>query len=113
MPVPPDQQVLQHCRLLKQLDILERARDPKAWHLIRSAFQQVIPIKANASLRRIVKPRDQIKDRRFTRTVWPDKGEHFTLVNLQGDVVDRHQPAKAQGDVFNFKQAHWTRSVLR
>jgi hypothetical protein len=113
MSMPPDKQVLQDRGLFKQFDVLKGPRDAKAGHLIRSMFEQILTIKADAPFGRIIEPRDQVKDRGFSGTVGADKGKNLALVDPQGDVVDRDKPTKPERDIINFKQAHWTRSVLR
>ena len=46
MRVAADQQVLQHGRVLEQLDVLERARDAEPGDLVRRALEQRRPSNA-------------------------------------------------------------------
>ena len=113
MAMPAHQQVLQNGRLFEQLDILERARNTEFRHLIRGIGQEVVAVKADLALCRIIKARNQVKDSRLARTVWTDQGKDFTSFDAERHVIDRDKAAKPQRDIFDLKQAHWIRSVLR
>ena len=113
MAVAPDEQVLQHGRLVEQLDVLEGARDAERGDLVRRARQDALALEAYVAFGRVVEPRDQVEDRRLAGPVRPDQREDLALLDGERNLVDRHDAAEAQGDVVDLEQAHRMRSVLR
>mgnify|MGYP006217864411 FL=1 len=104
--MPANEQVLQDGGLFKEFNILERARDAKARHLICRVLQQILAIKPDTPLSGIIESRDQVKDRGLPRPIWADKGKDFALIHLQGYVIDLNKSAKSERGIFYFKQAH-------
>ena len=111
--VAPDEKVLQHRRLVEQLDVLEGPRDPQRGDLVRRARQDALALEAYVALGGVVEPRDQVEDRRLAGPVRPDQREDLALLDGERNLVDRHDAAEAQGDVVDLEQAHRMRSVLR
>ena len=108
-----DEQVLQHGRLLEQLDVLKRAGDAEGGHVIGLEAQKILAVESDRPRGRRIETRHQIEQRRFSGAVRPDKREHFALIHMHGNVVYGDDAAKALRDILDFKKAHRTRSVFR
>ena len=78
MPVAADQQVLQHGRVLEQLDVLERARDAALRHVVRRAGH-LLPLEHDAARGRRIDQADQVEDRGLAGAVRPDDGVDLAL----------------------------------
>ncbi len=79
--MPSDKKVFKHRRLFKKLDVLKRPCDAKIGHARRFLLEKIMPVKADTARHRRIKPRDEVKDGGFPRTVRPDNGEDFALLD--------------------------------
>ena len=111
--VAAHKKIVQHRRLIEQFDVLERAGDAQAGHLVGWQFQQVFAVKCDLALDRCVKPRNQVEDRRFASAVGAHQGENLALFHVHAQLVHGGQPAEFQRDVFKRQKTHLSRSVFR
>ena len=114
MRVPADEQVLEHGRVLEQLDVLERAGDAEAGDLVRRAPAEVDAVELDRSRRRRVEPADEVEDRRLAGAVRADQREHLAARDVEGHAVDGADAAEADAEVLDREQrGHFSRSDLR
>ena len=104
--VAPHQHVLQHGHRAKELDVLERPRDPAHDDPVRRRAQQVVAVELDRAVVRPVDPRDQVEDGRFAGAVRADQPDDLTLVRVERDVVERDDPAEPPRYVLDCKQCH-------
>src|SRR5690606_26098529 len=97
--MPPDQQILQHRRLLEQLDVLECTGDTKAGNLVRPAVQYALACEADVAFHGVVEARDKVEEGRLAGPVRPDQRKDLALLDGEGDLVDGDDPAEAQRDI--------------
>jgi hypothetical protein len=69
VPVAADQEVLQHRRMLEELDVLEGTRDAKLGDAMRRDPGQVAVLVQDPPARGGVQQPDQVEDRRLARAV--------------------------------------------
>ena len=112
MPMAPDQQVLQHGRVLEQLDVLERARDAALRHMMRRAGDR-LSLEQDAARGRRVDEADQVEDRGLAGAVRPDDGVDLALVDRKAHTVDRDHAAETHAEIFDREEAHRSRSERR
>ena len=68
--------------------------------------EQALPVEAELARVRLVQTRHDVEERRLPRAVRPDQPDDLAGVDVQGDVVDRHDAAEPARDVANFEQRH-------
>jgi hypothetical protein len=83
-PVPAvrvvaDQQVLQHRRVLEQLDVLEGPGDAHLGHAVGRHVRQVVALERDGPGGGHVDPADQVEHRGLAGTVGADQGEDLAL----------------------------------
>ena len=67
---------------------------------------------ADHTFTRPVETGQTVEDSGLTGTVRPYDGDDLFLLHLQGHLIDRHQTAKAHGEVRNFQHlAHFGNSM--
>src|SRR5205085_11100382 len=105
-----EEQVLEHGRVLEQLDVLERARDSAPRDLVRRHARDVLVAEDEPPAVRIVDPRDQVEDGRLARAVRPDDREDLPLLDGEGDAVDGADAAEVDDEPVRRKERHRSRS---
>ena len=91
----PDQQVLQHGRVFKQLYVLKGSGDAELRYLLGFHAGDVMTVEMQRAATGLIKAADQIKDRRFAGAVGPDDGKHLTGLDRKTDIVNSDNAAKA------------------
>ena len=118
-----DQHVVQHRKRGKQPDILKCPGHPHMGDLIWGGGQFVgehplvlplvglfhlalgeilhhrLPQKRDPSVGGLVDPGDAVEGRGLARAIGADQRHDFSLVYLQGQVIDRYHASKLHGDV--------------
>src|SRR5439155_9083877 len=105
-----EQQVLQHGRVLEELDVLKRARDPAPRDLVRRHAGDVLVAEDQAAARRVVDPRDEIEDGRLARAVRTDDREDLPLFDGEGDAVDGANAAEVDDESVRGEEGQRRRS---
>ena len=116
MTVPANQQILQHCRLFKQLDILEGPADARMDDAMRRQLEQVVLTVVNRARRRLVEPADQVENRALAGTVRTDDREYLTGLYLERYVFNRMHAAEFDRQVADRQRpgpTHRRRAVFR
>ena len=93
--------VVENGHAFEQSDVLERASDALTRDLIGFQLRARFAFVQNLTLLRDVKARNDVQHRRFPGAVRADDGANFAFADVKRDVLDRHNAAKAQGDVFH------------
>src|SRR6185437_13648093 len=87
---------------------LERPRHPRALAdlMAQHALQQVVPVavQGQPADRGLVEAGDAVEDRGLAGAVGPDDRRDLARPGAERDVVDRHQPAEAHGQVLDLDQ---------
>ena len=96
--VAPDQHVLQGAHVGEQADVLERAGHARLGDPGRVAGQLLAPVE-DLARRRLQQPGEAVEERGLARPVGPDEADDLPLAHVEVDVVHRHQPAEALGDL--------------
>src|SRR6516164_7075793 len=79
--------------LAEQTDFLRDERDGAAQR--GDGYQaDVLAVDRNASRLDIEEPRDQVEDRRFSRTRWADEGNRAARRDRQRHPVECHRPGR-------------------
>src|SRR5258708_25541772 len=112
MPVPADQKVAEHGRILKQFDVLECAGDTELGDAEGGLFGNVLILEINLAGCRAVDPRDQVEDRAFAGTIGADDRENLALLHREADGVDRLQAAEMQRQILAAALTHRLRSAF-
>ena len=99
MRVPADQQVVQHGGMLKQLDVLEGARDTECGDLVRRLVGQFGAHVVDVARCRCVDAADQVEDGRLAGAIGADQGEHLTLFDIEADIVHSQDASKANTEI--------------
>ncbi|MNQ40279.1 hypothetical protein D3C85_539270 [compost metagenome] len=118
--VAPDQQVVQHRRMLEQLDVLEGARNAQRGNRVRRLLRERdrparLAMPGDLARGRRVDAADQVEHRRLARAVRADEREHLAAPHVEAHLVDRQHAAEAHAQVFRGKKdvvAHLSRSDL-
>ena len=113
MPVAAHEQVLQHARVLEELDVLEGSRDSEAGDFRGREAKQVLAREAQVALLRLVDAGDHIEERRLAGTVGADDGEDLAGLDRERDPLQCRDAAEAHSDAVHLQQAHRIRSVFR
>src|SRR5580704_13642791 len=108
--VPAKQQVLQHACMLKQLDVLEGARDAAARDLVRPHSGDVFALEQEPALGRVIDPAYKVEDRRLAGTVRADQGKDLARLDREADAIDGADAAETHGEPLRLEQAHRSRS---
>src|SRR5204863_9631552 len=111
--VAADEQVLQHGRVLEQLDVLELAGDAEAGDLVRRTAQQGLAVELDRPCRRRVEAADKIEHGRLAGAVRPDQGEDLAAPYLEADVVDGADPTEAHAEMRDREKRRRHRRHLR
>ena len=93
-----DQHVFQYEEVWKQPDVLERASDPRAQHLVRRQPQQLDIVEADAAGVGRSEPGDDVEQRRLAGAVRADHRHHTAGRHREVDLVQRHQAAEPHRD---------------
>ena len=110
MPVPADQQVAEHGRILEQFDVLEGAGDAEPGDAERRLLGDVLVLEVNPARGRGVDARDQVEDRALAGAVGADDRKDLALLDREIDGVDRLEAAEMQREIFGAEIAHRFRS---
>ena len=116
MTVPANQQILQHGRLFKKLDVLECPANTRMHDTMRRQLEQVMLTVVNRACRRLVEPADQVENRALPGTVRTDDREYLTGLYLERYVFNRMHAAKFDRQVSDRQclgPTHRRRSVFR
>ena len=109
----PDQQVLQHRRVLEELDVLEGAGDAEPGDSRCRAIQEAPSFEADIAFGRLVQARNQVEERGLAGAVRSHDGEDLALLHLERHPFERGDTAESQRRLPNLQQAHRIRSVFR
>ncbi len=110
MPVAPDQQVLQHRRMLEQFDVLEGARDPEFGHAVLREAREVAALEQDAARGRRIDESDQVEDRGLAGAVRPDNGVDLAALQFERDAIHGHHAAETNPKILHREEAHLSRS---
>ena len=113
--VAANQQVLQDRGEFEQFNILKGTRDAQCGYFMSGMVGQSECARwagvIDGPRAWVVDPADQIKNRRLTRTIGANQGEHFAGLNLKTDVFDGEHTAKADAQLLGRQDgAHLSRS---
>ncbi len=101
------QQVFENRHAGEQADVLERARDlglpvdAEAGQPLQQQLRAVGLAQRDHALGRLVEAGDAVEDRGLAGAVRADERGDVAAPGLEAEVVDRHQPAEAHGEVLN------------
>src|SRR5260370_19291558 len=112
MPVPADQKVAEHSRILEQFDVLECAGDTELGDAEGGLLGDVLILEINLARCRAVDPRDQVEDRTFAGSIGADDREYLALLYREADSVDRFQAAEMQRQILGAEITHRFRTDL-
>ena len=98
--VDADHHVLEGGHLAEQTDVLERPRDARARVIaLRLNPARSLALERDHPARERVHAGDGVEDGRLARAVRADEPEDLALVDVQGHVAERGDPAEPHGDV--------------
>jgi hypothetical protein len=103
-PLQCRQHVVLDAQPSERLDALERAAQAEAGAPRRRPPQQVATEEPDASGVRCPRPGDDVEQRRLPRTVRADDAEHLARFGVDADVVERDDPAEANGDLVDLER---------
>jgi len=78
-----DEQILEHGHVLEEDDVLEGPGDSESHDSVRRCSCQLPAFEQDAPAVRAVKPRDQIEERRLSRTIRADQPDDLPLLQLE------------------------------
>ncbi len=110
--VRADEHVLEDGHVLEQHDVLKRARDPESRHPIGRCSSQVFPLEHNAAAVRAVEAGDEIEERRLPGAVRPDQPDDLSLLQVERNIRESHDPTEPARDVLDRKKRHRTRDDM-
>jgi hypothetical protein len=110
--VTAEEQVLQHRRVLEQLDVLEGARDAPPGDLVGRHPRDVPLAEEQPSVARIVDPAHQVEDGGLAGAVGADDGEHLALIHLEAHAVERPDAPEVDAEAVRLEERHRRRSDL-
>src|SRR5262249_6730017 len=91
----------------EQLAMLECAGETETRDLVRRPPSDVASAKRDPSLAAI-NAADAIEHAGFARTIRPDQREQLAGVDRERHLVENHQAAEAQRQIFHFELSHTT-----
>src|SRR5262249_49419896 len=106
MTVPADEEVLQHGRVLEELDVLERARDAERGDPVRRQIVYFSILEKNPSRGGRIDQADQVENRRLARAIGANDREYFAAFYVKRHAVDRHHAPEADAEVIHLAEAH-------
>src|SRR6185312_13214167 len=102
--VGPDHDVLQRGHLAEQPDVLECAGDALARDLVTFDPAQRRAVEQHRPRARPVYTGDRVEAGGLARAVGSDQAENLTTADVEGDRVQRHEPAKLHRQILCFQQ---------
>src|SRR5215467_4312337 len=82
----------------EELDVLECAGQPVIDDSMAWIAQQVVPVEQDLTRVRRVHPGDAVEQGRFPGPIWADQPEDRAFLDVEGDVVQRDDPAEPDAD---------------
>ena len=101
-----DHNILNHAKLCKHLIILECSSHSQLDDILRPHALDLLSVKGDGSLRRLVQADEQIENRSFSRTVGADNRYNFPLIDVECGVIHRNQAAKVNCQILYIQQWH-------
>src|SRR5204863_3009442 len=101
VPVPADQKILQHRRMLEELDVLKCARDTELGNAVRRNIHQLAILEQDPPARSGVQQPDQIENRGLARTIRADDREDFAAFYLERDIIHGDHAAEVDAQVLD------------
>jgi hypothetical protein len=86
--------------------MLERPAYAKPAYLVRLAPAYLRAVEYDSPRVHRVKAGYQVERRCFSRPVWPDEAQYFTLFHVEIDIVHGGESAEANLEPFGFKDLH-------
>ena len=106
MLVTPEHQVVDRALIPEQLDILERPGDAAPGDVMAAQSGDPLAFEVHAARRGPVDPADAVERGRLPGAVGPDQREDRRTLDLEGDIVERGQPAKAHRESLHREEGH-------
>src|SRR3990167_4130739 len=95
--------VVEHAHALEQRQVLEGAGHAHHGHLVAVHVPEGLAAKGDGALLRRVNAIDAIEHGAFAGAIGPDDGADFVLLDVERNIGQRVDAAKAQADVFDIK----------
>src|SRR5882762_2423696 len=95
----PDAHIVQCGHEVEQPDVLERAGDAKAGHLVRFGPRDHTAVKYHFAACRLEEARDAVEQGGLAGAVRPDQREDLAAPDLEAYTIDCHQASEALGEV--------------
>jgi hypothetical protein len=104
-----EQQVLQHRRAFEQLDVLERAGNALAHHVVPCQARDLVAIEADAAAAGVEHACDEIQERCLARAVRTDHREDLSCADREAHVAHGLDAAKGQAQLLDLEEcaAQW------
>ena len=100
----PEQQVLQHAKLRKQLVVLERAGNAPLGRRVRRRLRDLRPVEDDRTVARVVGAGDAVEKAGLARAVWADDGKKLARLDGERNVVQRDDAAEPQRQIADLEQ---------
>ena len=94
-----DDDAVARCHTLEDRRFLKGAHDALARDGVRREARNDLAVERHFAARRLHERRDQLEDGRFSRAVGADDRQDLVRLDVERDVVDRHEAAVALGQV--------------
>ena len=94
--------VIQNAHAFEKRNILEGPRDALAGDFKGFHFRPAGAFVPDLPFLGMVKARNNIEHRGFPSAIGSDNRANFSLAHIKGNILDRHHPAKPQGDILHF-----------
>lgn len=111
--VAAHQQVAEHRRMIEQFDVLKGPRNPQFGDAMRGKMGDLFAFEEHLPACGLVEARDHVEHGGFACAVRADQGEHLARFYREAQTIDGFDPTKCDGQVPDFQQAHFIRSVFR
>ena len=98
MKVPGGHKIIHHTHGRIELDILESPCNAKLGHFMCGYRCDVLTLEIYTPCLRSVEPTDTIQQACLTGPIWSNDSQDFSPPYVEGDVTERLQPAKFEGE---------------
>ena len=110
MHMAAKQEILQHGRVLEQLDVLKGPRDAPPGDLVRRHPRDVLVAEDEPAMARLVDPAHQVEDRRLAGAVGADDREHLARLDLEAHILQRLDASEVDAEALGPEEGHRSRS---